>query len=56
MDYFKNYYVNGEIGIEAAFNKRWALRTYLDDTYYHIPAVGRQKNDAKLVSALAYKF
>ena len=56
VDYFKNYYVNGEIGIEAAFNKRWALRTYLDDTYYHIPAVGRQKNDAKLVSALAYKF
>lgn len=56
VDYFKNYYVNFEIGVEAALAKRWALRTYLDDTYYNVPARGRLKNDAKLVTALAYKF
>lgn len=56
VDYFKNYYVNFEIGVEAALSKRWALRAYLDDTYHNVPAPGRQKNDAKLVTALAYKF
>jgi len=56
VDKFNNYYVNFEIGLEAALSKRWALRTYLDDTYYNIPAKNRLKNDVKLVSALAYKF
>lgn len=56
VDKFENYYVNAEIGLESSLTKRTSLRTYLQDTYYHIPAAGRQKNDLKLVAAIAYKF
>jgi putative salt-induced outer membrane protein YdiY len=56
VDKFSNYYWDGEIGVEAALTKQLHLRTYLDDTYYAIPATGRLKNDLKLVSGVVYKF
>jgi putative salt-induced outer membrane protein YdiY len=58
VDNFKNYIVNAEIGIEADItkDKRFSLRSYLQDTYNNVPAAGRLKNDLKLVTALAYKF
>lgn len=58
VDRFKNYIINAEIGIEAdlSSSQKLSLRTYLDDTYNNVPAAGRQKNDAKLVAAIAYKF
>lgn len=58
VDDFNNYIVNFEIGIEADLSKsqKLTLRTYLDDTYNNVPAPGRKKNDAKLVTAIAYKF
>lgn len=58
VDKFDNYIVNFEIGVEAdlSSSKKFALRTFLQDTYNHRPAPGREKNDAKLVGALAYKF
>jgi putative salt-induced outer membrane protein YdiY len=56
VDRFSNYYINAEIGIESALAKSWSLKTYIDDTYYAVPAPGRLKNDVKLVSAIAYKF
>jgi len=58
VDKFENYIVNFEIGVESdlSTSKKLSLRLYLDDTYNHRPAPGRQKNDAKLVGALAYKF
>ena len=56
IDKFDNYYFNFEIGAEATITGRFLLRTYIDDTYYNIPAMGREKNDTKLVGALAYKF
>jgi putative salt-induced outer membrane protein YdiY len=58
VDKFNNYIVNFEIGVESdlSASKKLALRLYLDDTYNNQPAPGRQKNDAKLVGALAYKF
>jgi putative salt-induced outer membrane protein YdiY len=58
VDHFKNYIVNFEVGIEADItaDKKFTLRTFLQDTYNNIPATGRKKNDAKLVAALAYKF
>jgi putative salt-induced outer membrane protein len=58
VDDFKNYIINFEIGIEAdlSSSKKLSLRTYLQDTYNNVPAAGRQKNDAKLVAAIAYKF
>ena len=56
VDRFDNYVVNFEIGIETAITKSFSLKTYLVDTYANRPAVGRQKNDMKIVAAVAYKF
>jgi putative salt-induced outer membrane protein len=58
VDHFKNYIINFEIGIEADLtaDKKFTLRAFLQDTYNNEPATGRKKNDAKLVTALAYKF
>jgi putative salt-induced outer membrane protein YdiY len=51
-----NYLVNAELGIDSAITERVHLRVVLQDTYDHEPAPGRQKNDLKLIAALAYKF
>ena len=48
--------MNAEIGIETGITTQISLRTYLQDTYDHEPAPGRQKNDLKFVTAIAYKF
>jgi len=53
---FDNYIVNAEIGIEAALNAHFSLKTFLDDNFNNQPAAGREKNDTKLVSAISYKF
>lgn len=53
---FENYIVNAEIGIDASLTDKLSLRTYLQDTYDSQPAPGRDKNDLKLVAAIAYKF
>lgn len=58
VDDLNNYIINAEVGIEADLNVtgKLALRAYVQDTYNNVPAKGRQKNDAKLVAAIAYKF
>jgi putative salt-induced outer membrane protein len=56
VDKLDNYVVNFEIGVEAAVSKSFSLKTYLDDTYNNRPATGRQKNDAKIVAGVSYKF
>jgi len=56
IDKWDNHVVNFEIGLEAALTKSFSLKTYLDDTYQNQPAAGKQKNDVKLVAAVAYKF
>ena len=58
VDRFDNYIVNFEAGIEADLtaDKRFHLRSFLDDSYDNRPAAGRLKNDLKLVTAVAYKF
>jgi len=58
VDDLNNYIINAEVGIEADLNTtgKLALRAYLQDTYNNVPAKGREKNDAKLVAAIAYKF
>jgi putative salt-induced outer membrane protein len=58
VDDFNNYIVNFEVGVEAdlSSSKKLSLRAYLQDTYNNVPAKGRLKNDAKLVTAIAYKF
>ncbi len=58
VDDFNDYIINFEIGIEADLTagKKLSLRTFLQDTYNSDPAPGREKNDAKLVSAIVNKF
>jgi len=56
VDKLDNFTVNFEIGVEAALSKSFSLKTYLDDNYDSRPAPGKQKNDAKIVAALGYKF
>ena len=58
VDKFSNYIVNAEAGIEADLtaDKKLSLRAVIQDTYNSIPAPGRYKNDAKIITAIAYKF
>jgi putative salt-induced outer membrane protein len=58
LDEFSNYLINSEIGIEADLtkDKKFSLRSYIQDTYDNEPARGRKKNDLKWVTAIAYKF
>jgi len=56
VDKLDNYVVNFEIGLEATITKTFSLKTYLDDTYANRPALGRKKNDVKLVAGVSYKF
>lgn len=51
-----NYIFNAEIGVETALTKRLSLQLTLDENYVNQPAVGREDNDVKLVSGIAYKF
>jgi putative salt-induced outer membrane protein len=53
---FDNYVVNAEVGIEAALNAHFSLKTFLDDNFNNQPASGHEKNDIKLVSGVSYKF
>jgi putative salt-induced outer membrane protein len=55
VDKFSNYILNFEIGVDSALTKKLSLQTYIQDSYHSDPAPGRQKNDVKLVAALAYK-
>ncbi len=56
VDDFANYIVNAEIGLDTSLSKKLSLRTFVQDTYTSQPAAGREKNDIKLVVAIAYKF
>jgi putative salt-induced outer membrane protein YdiY len=53
---FSSYVLNAEIGIDTSLTKKLSLRTFVQDTYDSTPAPGLEKNDIKLVTALAYKF
>ena len=56
VDDFSNYLVNSEIGIDTSLTDKLSLRVFAIDTYDSEPAEGRDKNDLKLVTAIAYKF
>jgi hypothetical protein len=56
VDDFNNYFLAGELGVEAPLTAKLSLRTYLQDTYYNRPAPGRKSNDLKLVSGIKYTF
>lgn len=54
----QSYIVTSEFGIAADLtaDKSLSLNCFLDDNYESEPAAGRQKNDAKIVAAIDYKF
>ena len=58
VDHFDNYVLTSEVGAEAGLNKgnTLSLRSVLQDAYDNIPALGRLKNDLKLIVSIAYKF
>lgn len=56
VDDFGNYILNAEIGVDTALTEKLSLRAFIVDTYDNEPAPGREKNDMKLVTAIAYKF
>ncbi len=56
VDRFENYLINAEVGVDTSITPKLSLRTYLQDSYRSKPSTGREKNDLKLVVAIAYKF
>jgi len=56
VDDFDNFLLNAEIGIEADLTESFSLRSFIQDTYDNEPAPGRDENDLKWVTAIAYKF
>jgi putative salt-induced outer membrane protein YdiY len=58
VDQFNNYIVNFEMGIEARLTKgnKLSLRSVVQDSYNNVPAVGRLKNDLKIITSIVYNF
>lgn len=56
VDDFSNYIINAEIGVDTKITKDISLRVTLQDTYDNEPALGRKKNDLKLIAGVAYSF
>jgi putative salt-induced outer membrane protein len=56
VDRLSKYILNFEIGVDAAITSALSLRTVLQDVYDSKPAPGRQNNDIRLVTGIAYKF
>ncbi len=56
IDDWAEYFMSGEIGVEADLTKKMALRVTLQDWYVSNPAPGRESNDIKLIAGINYKF
>lgn len=56
VDEWTEYFLTGEIGVEADLTKKMALRVVLQDWYVSNPAPDRESNDLKLVAGVNYKF
>ncbi len=46
----------GTVGVESSLSGGLSLRSYLEDTYNHLPAAGKKQNDLSIVTMLVYKF
>lgn len=53
---FDKYYVNAEVGAEAALNAKLSLRLVAQDKYNSEPAPEKKSNDVSLTSSLVWKF
>ena len=56
VDKWGNYIINAEAGVDSSLTKKLSLRVFAVDNYLSEPAAGREKNDLRLVTAVAYKF
>ncbi len=56
VDDLNNFIAKLELGVEADLTKKLSLRVTLQDVYDNEPAPGREENDVRLVSGIAYKF
>jgi len=52
----EKYLLISEVGIDAAITKQMSLRAVFQDSYDSEPAAGREKNDIRLITGIAYKF
>lgn len=51
-----DYLVTAEAGVSAPLSKALSLSFILQDSYKSKPALGKQKNDVKLIAGLTYSF
>ncbi len=51
-----NYLLTMEAGVSAPLSKAFSVSLILQDTYKSVPAVGKLKNDLKLIAGLSYTF
>lgn len=56
VDDLNNFLINAEIGVEAKLTEKLSVKVFAVDNYDNEPAEGREENDIKLVTALAYTF
>ncbi len=56
MDKMQNYLLNLELGVSAPITKAMSVSLILQDTYKNVPAIGKLKNDLKLIGAMSYIF
>ncbi|HVV74341.1 MAG TPA: DUF481 domain-containing protein [Verrucomicrobiae bacterium] len=56
VDKFENWILNAEVGVSAPITKALDARLVAQDSYNNQPAVGRLKNDLKLMAGLGYRF
>ena len=48
------YLFNAEAGVQASVTEKIGLRVTLKDAYNNVPAPGRKRNDASLITALTW--
>jgi hypothetical protein len=51
---FANHYFLAEAGLKTRLSDRWALRTFVRNTYDATPAGGREENDLSVIAGLSY--
>lgn len=51
---FNNHYILAEAGLKTRLSDRWALRTFVRNTYDATPAGGREQNDLSVIAGLSY--
>jgi len=52
----QDYLVTAETGVSAPMSKSLSLSLVLQDSYKSVPAIGKLKNDLKLIAGITYTF